>query len=133
MNKPHLIKLNKIGNSDLGYLVVIEESLNLPFKIKRNYWTISIPNNIKRGFHAHKKTQQILVCLNGEIIVETIDKDLNKEIFELTDPTLGLYLPPCVWHTMEYKNDAIQLVMASDLYFENDYIRNYEDFLNFKY
>lgn len=133
MKKPFIINYNINGNLEIGKLVAVQEENEISFNLKRIYWTYDIPNNTKRGFHAHKKTEQILVCLKGKIIVETITPFNELETFELSKPDYGLYLPPNSWHTMTYVDNAIQLVLASELYEPNDYIRDFNEFIKNKY
>ncbi len=129
MMKAYIIEFKKIGNLEIGNLIAVEETKEIPFTIKRSFWTYNIPNGITRGHHAHYVTEQVLICMRGRIVVEIIDRNGDKIHFELNGPNQGLYLPPDAWHTMTYFDDAIQLVMASEFYDENDYIR---DFNNFK-
>ncbi|MES2276342.1 MAG: FdtA/QdtA family cupin domain-containing protein [Bacteroidota bacterium] len=130
MTLPYLIEFSSLGNNDTGFLSIGESNINIPFEIKRVFWTYQTPNDVKRGHHAHKLTQQVLICMQGEIEVETIQKNGDKQLFILTSPRQGLYLPSSSWHTMVYKNNAIQLVVASELYDPNDYIRNFALFMN---
>jgi mannose-6-phosphate isomerase-like protein (cupin superfamily) len=127
-SKPHLIDFKQIGESALGYISVTESAKNIPFEIKRVFWTYYTPESIVRGRHAHHKTEQVLVALNGRIIVNIESAQGMIEIFVLERPNVGLYVPPNVWHTMQYSHSAVQMVFASTEYDEKDYIRNYEDF-----
>ena len=128
MEIPYLIKYQITGSSDLGYLNISEVGKNIPFEVKRVFWTHSLPNGIIRGFHAHKNTKQILIAIKGKIKVTTEMPDGTISTFNLEESNVGVYLPPNVWHTMEYNDDAIQLVFCSELYSEIDYIRDYNDF-----
>jgi dTDP-4-dehydrorhamnose 3,5-epimerase-like enzyme len=128
--KPQIIQLNKIGESSMGYLT-IAENIDLPFKIERIFWTYYTPESIVRGRHAHYKTEQLLIAVSGRIIVSTDDGKGNVESFVLEDPSKAVYIPPNVWHTMQYSHTAIQLVLASCSYDELDYIRDYNDFIKF--
>ena len=129
MNK--LLKLENIGNEEIGYLISLEENKNIPFDIKRVYYTHNVPINVKRGGHAHKNLEQILICLSGGVKVRCFDG--RKEIiYELNKPDEGLYIKNLVWRDMyDYKNNTVLMVLASDYYDENDYIRNYNDFLEY--
>lgn len=128
--KPHLIKFNLKENPTLGSLSIAEHLANVPFEIKRVFWTYHTPDGIIRGHHAHKATQQILIALQGEIVVKLKERDGSAQEFVLNDPNVGLFIPPTSWHTMTYRENAIQLVFASELYDENDYIRSFEDYMN---
>ncbi len=128
--KPQILQLNKIGESSMGYLT-IAENIDLPFKIERIFWTYYTPESIVRGRHAHYKTEQLLIAVSGRIIVATDDGKGNVDSFVLEDPSKAVYIPPNVWHTMQYSHTAIQLVLASSTFDESDYIRDYKDFVNF--
>lgn len=125
---PHLLNLPKIGASDIGYITVVEQQINVPFDIARTFWTYHTPESIVRGRHAHHRTEQVLVALAGRIIVTTEQADGTLETFRLEHPDTGLYVPPNVWHTMQYSHTAVQLVLASTLYNADDYIRDYDQF-----
>jgi dTDP-4-dehydrorhamnose 3,5-epimerase-like enzyme len=127
--KPYLIPFLSIGESSIGYISVAESAKNIPFEIKRVYWTYFTPESIVRGRHAHRETEQILVAVAGRITVtvESSD-DPVPQVFVLDNPNMGLYVPPSVWHTMQYSHTAVQLVLASKEYDSADYLRNYEEF-----
>jgi dTDP-4-dehydrorhamnose 3,5-epimerase-like enzyme len=125
--KPYIIEFNKIGNDNIGY-ISIAESKSLPFEIKRVFWTYQTPENIVRGRHAHHKTEQILVAVSGKIIVTTELVSGEVSTFVLDKPGRGVYISPNAWHTMQYSQSAVQMVLASEPYSENDYIRNYDEF-----
>lgn len=130
MEIPYLIDFKRLGNEEIGFLSIGENQINIPFDIKRVFWTYETPDGVKRGHHAHYKTMQVLVCIQGEIEVETMQRNGEKQTFLLTSPDKGLYLPPSSWHTMVYTKNAIQLVLASELYDSNDYIRDFNLFKN---
>ena len=124
---PHIIDFGKLGDPGVGYLSIAENT-KMPFKIERVFWTYYTPESIVRGRHAHHKTEQILMAVTGRIIVTTDDGKGNIQTFVLDEPNKGVYLPPNVWHTMQYSHTAIQLVFASMTYDGEDYIRDYEKF-----
>jgi dTDP-4-dehydrorhamnose 3,5-epimerase-like enzyme len=124
---PHIIDFGKLGDSGIGYLSIAENT-KLPFKIERVFWTYYTPESIVRGRHAHYKTEQILMAVTGRIIVNTDDGKGNIQTFVLDEPNKGVYLPPNVWHTMQYSHTAIQVAFASMIYDAADYIRDYEQF-----
>ena len=130
-NKPHLIKFDSIGKSELGYISVGQEFEKIPFEIKRTYWTYFTPQNVMRGGHANIDKELVLVSVCGSITVNA--EILNGETYSFTldSPDKGLYLPRLTWHTMQYSHNAVQLVMASNYYSEDDYIRNYDNFRNY--
>lgn len=126
---PYLIQFPKLGAPDIGYISVSENGkAPLPFEVKRVFWTYYTPENIVRGRHGHHHTEQVLVAVAGRIIVTTELADGDIQLFRLEDPYVGLYVPPCAWHTMQYSHTAVQLVLASQPYAETDYIRDYEAF-----
>ena len=125
---PYLLPLPKLGAPDIGYITVVEPEHHLPFPIARTFWTYFTPESIVRGRHAHYRTEQVLVALAGRIIVTTEQADGTLQTFRLESPDIGLYVPPNVWHTMQYSHTAVQLVLTSTSYDEADYIRDYDQF-----
>lgn len=125
--KPHIIDFAKLGDSGIGYISVAENN-NLPFTVQRIFWTYYTPESIVRGRHAHHKTEQILIAVAGRIVVNTESADGELLTFILDKPNQAVYIPPNVWHTMQYSHTAIQVVLASSSYDEKDYIRDYENF-----
>lgn len=114
-----------------GELVALEEYKEIPFKIKRIYYMYGIREGAHRGFHAHKKLQQILVCIHGSCKI-LLDNGKEKEIVLLDKPNKGLYISNNMWREMyDFSSDAVLLVLASELYDESDYIRNYDDYLEY--
>jgi hypothetical protein len=128
MTRPYLIHFDKIGEPALGFIAVAEIGKTLPFEVKRVFWTFFTPEDIVRGRHAHHNTEMILVAAAGKIIVNTEMPGGEKDSFILDKPNTGVYLPRYCWHTMQYTHNAIQLVFASTVYSEPDYIRDYESF-----
>ncbi len=121
---PYLIEFPRLGKSDIGYISVAENGgAHLPFRVERAFWTYYTPESIVRGRHAHYRTEQVLIAVGGRILVTTERADGAIEVFRLEDPQVGLYLPPHVWHTMQYSHSVTQLVFASTPYDEADYIR----------
>lgn len=126
---PHLIQFPKLGSPDIGYISVGENASGLlPFAVQRVFWTYYTPESIVRGRHAHQRTEQVLIAATGRIIVTTELADGDIQIFRLEDPSVGLYIPPCAWHTMQYSHTALQLVLASHPFAADDYIRDYQEF-----
>ena len=129
MKNCRIINFKKIGNSDVGFLTALEENREIPFSIRRIYYVYDVPEEIKRGFHAHKRLEQILICLSGSVKIK-VDNGNEKRIFELSDPSKGLYIGPGIWREMyDFSQSAVLLVLASEYYNESDYIRDYEEFL----
>jgi mannose-6-phosphate isomerase-like protein (cupin superfamily) len=128
MRNPYLIEFPKLGQPEIGYISVSEQTKHVPFDVQRLFWTYYTPESIVRGRHAHHQTEQVLIAVAGRIIVTTELADGTIQTFRLEDPNVGLYVPPHAWHTMQYSHSAIQLVLASTPYVEADYIRQYDEF-----
>jgi len=113
-----------------GALTFGEVGQQLPFEPKRFFVVYDVPNKEIRGEHAHRDLHEFLVCLRGSCAV-TLDDGKMREEIRLDSPTIGLHVPPLIWRThYKYTADAILLVLASDIYRADDYIRDYDDFLN---
>lgn len=114
-----------------GQLVALEEFKDIPFMIKRVYYMYDTADNVTRGYHAHKSLQQILICIHGNCKIK-LDNGKETKIIPLEKPYEGLYVPNSMWREMfDFSSDAVLLVLASELYDELDYIRNYDEFLKF--
>ena len=113
-----------------GQLSYAETGKIVPFEVKRFFLVYGVANQEVRGEHAHRKLHQFLICVHGRCNV-ICDDGHRREEFLLDDPTIGLHLPPLVW-AIQYKHssEAVLLVLASDVYDPNDYIREYSDFLD---
>jgi hypothetical protein len=123
--------LRKIHNRD-GNITIIEGRNNLPFEIKRIYFLYDIPSGEYRGGHAHKELYQLIVAAAGSFNV-LLDDGENKKIVTLNRPDYGLLVLPGIWRElMEFSSGSICLVLASHVYSELDYIRDYQMFLAFK-
>lgn len=124
-----MIKLRCISDK-YGKLVPIESSMDIPFDIRRVYYIYGVDGEQRRGFHSHNKLHQILICLNGSVKIQVQNAE-KKEIFELNKPNEGLYIGPSVWREMyDFEEDAVLLVLASEHYDEDDYVRNYDKYLD---
>ncbi|MBA7497337.1 TDP-4-oxo-6-deoxy-alpha-D-glucose-3,4-oxoisomerase [subsurface metagenome] len=129
MKNCRIINFKKIGNNDVGFLTSLEENREIPFNIRRVYYVYNVPKEIKRGSHAHKRLEQILICMSGSVEIR-VDDGNEKKIIELNDPNKGLYIGLGVWHEMyDFSKSAVLLVLASEHYNESDYVRDYEEFL----
>ncbi|MGA3170988.1 MAG: FdtA/QdtA family cupin domain-containing protein [Chthoniobacteraceae bacterium] len=112
-----------------GDLMFAEFPKHLPFVPKRFFVTYDVPPGSVRGEHAHKRLEQIAVCLRGSFVF-TVDDGTVREDCVLDSPGAGLYVPPLVWGVQsQHSPDCMMLVLASDVYDESGYLRNYEDFL----
>lgn len=116
---------------DRGQLIALEEYKDIPFTIKRVYYMYDTGKGVRRGFHAHKSLEQILVCIHGSCKV-LLDNGKEKKIVPLEKPYEGLYIANDMWREMyDFSEDAVLMVLASEIYDETDYIRDYEEFLRF--
>ena len=112
-----------------GNLTVAEGERNIPFNIKRVYWTYDIPAGESRGGHAHRRLQQIIIAVSGSFNV-TLDDGCEKKTFHLNHPYQGLYVGTNTWRTLEdFSSGAVCLVLASELFDEDEYIYDYDEFL----
>lgn len=116
---------------DRGQLVALEEGKDIPFAIKRVYYMYDTGEGVRRGFHAHKSLEQILICIHGTCKI-LLDNGREKKIVPLEKPYEGLYISNDMWREMyDFSPDAVLMVLASDYYTESDYIRDYDEFLRF--
>ena len=114
---------------DRGQLISLEEYNDIPFEIKRVYYMYDTKRGVHRGFHAHKHLEQILICIHGSCKV-LLDNGKEKKIVPLEKPYEGVYVANNMWREMyDFSPDAVLMVLASDIYNEEDYIRDYETFL----
>ena len=130
MNRiPKFISFNKIGSPNLGYISVAENSDNIPFDVQRVYWTYYTPQDVTRGGHAHYDLEQVIVAVSGTITFTTEDLQGNKEEFVLDSPDKGLFIPKLIWRDIKFSHNAVLLCLASEKYIADDYIRDYQTFL----
>ena len=116
---------------DRGQLVALEEFKDIPFRIKRVYYMYNTVAGVVRGNHAHKSLQQILICIHGSCKVR-LDNGKEKKVIPLEKPYEGLYVSNTMWREMfDFSPDAVLMVLASELYDESDYIRDYNEFLDY--
>lgn len=116
---------------DRGQLVALEEYKDIPFKIRRVYYVYKTGKGVTRGYHAHKSLQQILICIHGSCKIR-LDNGHEKKVIPLEKPYEGLYVSNAMWREMfDFSSDAVLMVLASDLYDESDYIRDYDEFLEY--
>lgn len=131
MNNVKLIKFKSHGSDIDGFLTAIEKNTGLPFDIKRVYTVNNTVENNIRGFHAHKKLEQVFFAVHGTVEVYCEDQSGNRDRYILNKANEGLYCGPLIWHTLTYHGEAILMVLASEGYNENDYIRDYESFKSY--
>ena len=126
----HLIDIRKFSD-ERGFLSVVEGGIDIPFEIKRVYYLYLVPE-VARGAHAHKQLQQLMVATSGSVHV-TIDDGRNKKTFLLDKPWKGRLVAPGMWRTLDdFSGGAVCMVLASEVYQVEDYIRDYNEFLKFK-
>jgi hypothetical protein len=123
--------LNKIHNN-AGNITVIESNHNIPFSIRRAYYLYDVPGGESRGGHAHKQLYQLIVAASGSFDV-LLDDGINKKIVKLNRPNYGLLVVPGLWRELfEFSSGAICLVLTSHKYDAADYIRDYNEFTDWK-
>ena len=111
-----------------GSLVALDKISGLPFEIRRIYYIFDTKPGIARGFHAHRKLHQVAICISGSFTM-VLDNGLERANIDMTSSLVGIDLPPMLWHEMHtFSDDCIILVVASDYYDEDDYIRDYGQF-----
>lgn len=126
-----ILPLNKIHNR-AGNITIVEGNENVPFDVKRIYYLYDIPGGEDRGGHAHKELRQLIVAASGSFNV-LLDDGMNKKIATLNRPDYGLLVVPGIWRElMEFSSGSICLVLASEVYSEQDYIREYSEFKTYK-
>lgn len=126
-----LIDIGKIQNR-AGNISVIESDEQLPFEIKRIFYLYDIPGGESRGAHAHKACHQFLVAASGAFEV-LLDDGRTKRLVQLNRPYVGLHIPPGIWASeINFSSGSICMVFASHVYNEQDYLRQYQDFLKFR-
>lgn len=114
----------------LGKLGVIEGKDTFPFPIKRVYFLHHIPEGAVRGSHAHKKLNQLIIALSGRVTV-TLDDGIDAKDFELESAEVALTVPPGYWRTLtNFSEGATALVLASEEFTPTDYIRDYDEFVD---
>ncbi len=126
-----IIDLRKISDPR-GNLTVIEENQDIPFGIKRVYYLYDVPGGESRGAHAHKELYQLLVAANGSFSV-TLDDGNNKVTHTLKRPYYGLLIVPGIWRDLDdFSSGSVCLCLASEHYEAEDYIRDYNEFIDYK-
>lgn len=127
-----IIELSKHHSDRKGNLSVVENDVTVPFDIKRAYYLYDVPGGEERGEHAHKRLRQLIIAASGSFSI-TLDDGQVKRTFFLNHPYQGLFIEPGIWRTLEdFSSGSVCLVLASMIYDADDYIRDYENFLNLK-
>lgn len=136
MNKPRvyecaIIELPRV-HDHAGNISIAENTKHLPFDVQRVFYIYDIPGGEDRGAHAHKKCHQFLVAVSGSFEIE-MDDGIAKRTVQLNRPYYGLHVPPGIWAAEKsFSSGSVCLVMASHKYDGKDYIRDYDEFLNYK-
>lgn len=122
------IALQTVGDSR-GFLTVMNFGAEIPFEIQRVYFLHHVPAGESRGQHAHRSMKQVLVCVSGSVEISLFD-GLNSRKIILDSPTRGLYIPPMIWRGLSnFSNSCVVLSVVSNIYDEEDYIRDLVDFV----
>ncbi|MBW4871227.1 FdtA/QdtA family cupin domain-containing protein [Prevotella buccae] len=129
-SKGYIIDLPKIVDPR-GNLTVAEGLKDVPFEVKRVYWTYDVPSGESRGGHAHRRCEEFIVAVSGSFDV-TLDDGRERRTFHLNHPYQGLYVGTGIWRTLDdFSSGAVCLVLASERFEEEDYIREYDDYTEY--
>ena len=128
MDKVQMLEFPQRGD-DRGHLVIVEGGIDVPFEIKRAFYIYGSDADVVRGCHANRKSEFVLINVAGNSKVKVKDGEGNEAIFCLNRPHTGIYLPTMVWKEMyDFSEDSVLLVLASEHYDPEEYIRDYEEF-----
>lgn len=126
-----MMQLPRIHNR-AGNITPVENNLHIPFAVKRIYYLYDIPGGESRAAHGHRELEQVIIAASGSFDVH-LDDGVNKKTIQLNRPYAGLHIKPGIWRDISnFSSGAICLVLASELYDERDYLRDYEGFKKFK-
>lgn len=127
-----MVELDRHHSDRKGNLTVVENGVTLPFDVKRVYYLYDVPGGESRGAHAHKDLEQLIIAASGSFKVK-LDDGRIKRTFFLNRPYQGLYVKPGMWRDLEdFSSGAVCMVLASEVYQAEDYIRDYQEFLAFR-
>ncbi|MDE6652812.1 MAG: FdtA/QdtA family cupin domain-containing protein [Muribaculaceae bacterium] len=128
-----VIDLDRHHSDRKGDISVVENAATVPFDVRRIYYLYDVPGGVDRGSHAHRTLSQLIIAASGSFAV-TLDDGRVKRTFFLNRPYQGLYVPPGIWRDLrDFSSGSVCLVLASDLYIEDDYIREYDEFKKWKF
>lgn len=128
MKNCKIVNFNEITDHR-GKMIPIEYPKQLEFPLKRIYYIFDVKDGVRKGYHSHNDLEQILIAVHGKVKV-LIKTPYEEEIVELDSPNKGLYIGPMIWREMfDFENEAVLVVLASHEYDENDYIRDWNDYL----
>lgn len=129
MNQVKMVEFPQQGD-ERGHLVIVEGNQDIPFEIKRVFYIYGSAKDVVRGQHANRKSQFVLINVAGTSKVKVKDGEGNEAIFCLNRPHTGIYLPTMIWKDMyDFSEDSVLLVLASEHYDSEEYIRNYNQFI----
>lgn len=127
-----IVELDKHHSDRKGNLTVVENGVTLPFDVKRVYYLYDVPGGESRGSHAHRELEQLIIAASGSFTV-SLDDGASKRSFFLNRPYQGLYVKPGLWRDLgDFSSGAVCMVLASEIYQKEDYIRDYQEFLEFR-
>lgn len=123
-----IIDFNTFGD-ERGSLIALESTYDIPFDIKRVYYIFDTKEGVERGFHAHINLKQICIAVKGSCVF-VLDNGKTREEIKLDNPNKGLFIEGLIWREMkDFSSDCVLVVIASEHYYESDYIRDYDNFL----
>lgn len=132
VNDCSVLDLNKHHSDRKGNLTVVQNGVTVPFDIKRVYYLYDVPGGESRGSHAHRELSQLIVAASGSFRV-VLDDGSTKRAFVLNRPYQGLLVKPGIWRDLDdFSSGAVCMVLASEVYQPEDYIRDYDEFLSFR-
>lgn len=127
-----IIELDQHHSDRKGNISVVQNGVTVPFDVKRVYYLYDVPGGESRGAHAHKELSQLIVAASGSFRV-TLDDGKVKRSFTLNRPYQGLYVKSGVWRDLDnFSSGAVCMVLASEKYDPDDYIRDYDEFLEYR-
>lgn len=130
LKNARIVELPKISDVR-GNLSFVEQHKHIPFDIRRIYYLYDVPGGSERGSHAHKELKQLMIAISGSFDIR-LDDGNESRTFHLNRPYLGLYVPPMLWRSLgNFSSGSVCMVIASELYDENDYFRNYNEYLTY--
>jgi dTDP-4-dehydrorhamnose 3,5-epimerase-like enzyme len=128
MSLVKFLDIKTLGD-ERGHLIALENDKSIPFAVKRVYYLTDTQPGVPRGFHAHKELIQVAVCVSGRCLMKMDDGHTQEEVW-LDAPDKAIVIEKMIWHEMhDFSSDCVLLVLASDFYDEQDYIRSYEAFM----
>lgn len=131
INHVQMLEFSQKGD-DRGHLVIVEGKQDIPFEIKRIFYIYGSEANVVRGQHANLDTQFVLINVAGSSKVRVDDGKGNEAVFTLGRPHTGIYIPNLIWKDMyDFSEDSVLLVLASEHYNADEYIRDYDEFVNY--